>query len=166
MSECAQVSRPDPEICKALDESFRAALVLTGSIEAAEHAVTDALSALGSNLSARALLVETARSAFQRSALAGESSPVLPPYLQALFRLSPTQRYSFVLRLFVGLDRGTCCQILRLSGDEAEEALWKSLVDLPQAIESSRCASIASSPGNSVEFGAGGSLTDLCTGSR
>lgn len=139
-----------PETCEALDESFRAALILTGSVEVAERSVTDALVALGSNLSEQDLLVETARLAFQRSAFADESSSILPLELQALARLLPAPRYSFVLRVLVGLDLETCGQILRLSRDEVEEALLKSLLDLPQVLESSRCAPIVSSirPGN------------------
>ena len=135
----------DQEICEALNESFRAALVLTGSIEVAESSVIDALVVLGSNLSAHALLVETVRLAFQQSALAGESSSILPLELQALAALLPVRRYSFVLRLLVGLDPETCCQILRLSRDEVNEALWKSLQELPGLLESRRCAQIASS---------------------
>ena len=121
----------DSEIREALDESFRAALVLTGSVEVAERAVTDALVAVGANFSARSLLIETARLALQPGPLAGESSSMLPVELQALARLLPVRRYSFVLRLLVGLDLEACCQILRLSRDEVEEALWKSLLDLP-----------------------------------
>ena len=120
----------DSEICEAVNESFRGALVLTGSIEAAEGAVSAALAALESDLSAHALLVETARLAFERSARPGESSSILPLELQALGRLVPGQRFSFVLRLLVGLDLNTCSQILRLSGDEVEEALRKSLLNL------------------------------------
>ena len=124
----------DPEMRKALNESFRAALVLTGSIEVAERAVTDALVALGSNLSAQVLLAETARLAFQRSEFGGESSSVLPPELQALARLLPVRRYCFVLRLLVGLDPETCCHILGLSRFEVEEVFWKSLLDLPELV--------------------------------
>ena len=55
----------ETEIGEALHDSFRAALVLTGSIEAAEHAVTGAIAAIGLDLSPDTLLLETARSALQ-----------------------------------------------------------------------------------------------------
>src|SRR5713226_7442317 len=116
------------EIGEALDESFRAALVLTGSIERAECALTDVINALGSDLSRNALLVETARSVIQHTAFS-ESSSILPMELQALSLLSSTRRYCFVLRVLMGLDLETCSDILRLSREEVEEALYQSLLD-------------------------------------
>jgi hypothetical protein len=132
----------DVEIGKALHESFRAALVLTGSIEAAESVVTDAITIVGSDVSIDALLVETARSAFRRHSSPAEESSlpsILPLELRALFLLSPTCRYCFVLFFLIGLNIETCSEILRLSSDEVEEALCESLHTLPRAVESVRC---------------------------
>jgi hypothetical protein len=128
------------EIGKTLNESFRAALVLTGSIEGAERAVTNAIAALGSGLSAHALLVETARSAFQQRPCSGASSSILPVELQAVANLFPTHRYCFALRVLVGFDLKTCSEILTLPRYEVEQALCQSLLDLPRAVEYMRCA--------------------------
>jgi hypothetical protein len=128
------------EIGEALSESFRAALVLTGSIEGAERSVTNAISALGSELSVHALFVETARSAFQHPPVSGELSSILPVELQALSLFSPTCRDCFVLRVLMGFDLQTCSEILTLSRHEVEEALYQSLLDLPRAVEYVRCA--------------------------
>ena len=59
---------------EALHGSFRAALALTGSVEGAERAVTNAITTLGPDCSAEALLVETARSAFDDDTCSGELS--------------------------------------------------------------------------------------------
>jgi hypothetical protein len=130
------------EIGKELHESFRAALVLTVSIEAAESVVTDAIATVGSDASIDELLVGTVRSAFRchRSPSEGSSLPsILPLELRALFLLSPTCRYCFVLLFLIGLNIETCSEILRLSSDEFEEALCESLHTLPRAVESVRC---------------------------
>jgi DNA-directed RNA polymerase specialized sigma24 family protein len=127
------------EIEEALQESFRAALVLTGGVEAAERAVTNAIATLGPDCSAEALLAETARSAFEHDTFSGELSSILPVELQALFLLSPIHRYCFVLRVLIGLDLRICSNILRSSLDEVQETLCRSLLDLPQALEAVRC---------------------------
>lgn len=126
------------EMGEAFYESFRAALVLTGRMESAERAVADAIAAVGSDLSANTLLVETARSALQHTNRSNESSSVLPLELQALFRLRPTGRHCFILRVLMGFDLELCSAILKLSRPDVEEALCQSLLDLPQAVESIR----------------------------
>ncbi len=123
------------EIDEALHQSFRAALVLAGSIEDAERAVTNAIDMLESDLSADALLAATARSAFQSSTFSEELSSFLPLELQALFLLLPTPRHCFVLRILLRIDLETCSEILRLSEDEIQEALYQSLLRLPRAVE-------------------------------
>ena len=78
----------EAESTEGLHDSFRAALVLTGSIEAAEQAVQDAIASLGSDLSRDTLLTETARSALPHT-FCYVPSPVLPTELQALALLRP-----------------------------------------------------------------------------
>jgi DNA-directed RNA polymerase specialized sigma24 family protein len=129
----------ETEIDDALHESFRAALVLTGSIEGAERAVTDAIASLGPDCSEDELMAQTARFAFEHTTSSDELSSCLPAELQALSRIPPARRYCFVLRILLGLDVETCCEILTLSRHEVEEALYRSLLDLPRAVESIRC---------------------------
>ena len=121
------------QIEEALHESLRAALVLTGSVEGAECAVTNAIATLGQDCSAEALLVETARSAFEHNSFSGELSSILPVELQTVSLLPSTSRYCFVLRVLMHFDLETCSDILRLSRDKIEEALYQSLLQLPQS---------------------------------
>jgi hypothetical protein len=123
------------EIDEALHQSLRAALVLTGSVEGAECAVTNAIAALGSDCSAEALLLETARSAVEHNTFSAQVSPMLPAELQALFLLSPTRRYCFVLRVLVRFDLETCSRILKLSQKEVGEALCHTILELPRAVD-------------------------------
>lgn len=123
----------ETEWSQPLYESFRAALVLTGSVEIAERAVTNAIATLAPEWSAKALLVETARSAFEHDTFSGELSPILPLELQALFLLFPTTRYCFVLLALMGLGIEICSEILRLSKDEVKQAFHEALLDLPRA---------------------------------
>lgn len=120
------------EITETLHESFRAALVITGSVEGAEHTLRDAIATIGSDGSRDVLLMQTARSALQYQTFSDELPPVFPPELLALFLLPPTSRYCFVLRVLMRFDLATCCEILKLSKDEVEEALDQSLRDLPR----------------------------------
>ena len=126
------------EVGEALREAFRAALVLTCSIESAEFVVTNALQMLGSDFSRKMLLVATARAAFQQSILPGESSSILPAELKALALLPTTCRYCFVLRVLIGFDPGICSEILTMSRHDIQEALCQSLLALPGAVESIR----------------------------
>jgi hypothetical protein len=131
----------DPDMTdtdRIFKDSFRAAVVLTGSMVRAERAVTNAIDALEPGCSGDALLVETVRSAVQLGTLPGEwlgeSSVSRPPELQAMSLLAPTSRYCFVICVLLGLDRNTCAEILRLSTSEVEEALCQSFLDLPVAL--------------------------------
>jgi hypothetical protein len=127
------------KIGEALDEAFRAALVLAGSIEAAERAVADGISALGSDLARDRLLVETARSAIQRRAEYSdqqEGLSILPLELRALFLLSPICRGCFELRMLMGLTSEVSAGIMNLSKDEIDEALCRALLDLPRSMDS------------------------------
>lgn len=86
-------------------DAFLAALMLTGTIEAAERAVSDAIAASGCGVTVDELLVATAKCAIQ---LRDECLPQaaipssLPPELQRLFLLSSVSRNCSVLRTLMG----------------------------------------------------------------
>ena len=125
------------KISETLCEAFRSALILTGSIEAAERAVADGISTLGLDLAGDTLLVETARSAIQRRTEYSdqpEALSILPLELQGLFRLSPIGRDCFVLRVLMGLTSEVSAGIMNLSKDETDEALYCALLDLPRSM--------------------------------
>ena len=132
------------QIEEGLYESFRAALVLTGSTEAAERAITIAIDSLGSEFSAPELLVRTAQSALMNGTSSGTPCSVLPLELQALSLFHPTRRHAFILRVLLGLDLETCSEILRLFSQEVEEAVHELLPELPWALEFARCTGIVS----------------------
>jgi len=126
---------------ETLYEAFRAALVLTGSVEAAERAVADGISIVGSDLAGDTLLVETARYAIQRRAEYSdqqEGLSLLPLELTALFLLSPICRDCLVLRVLMGLTSEVSAGIMNLSKDEIGEALYCALLDLPRSMDSVR----------------------------
>ncbi|MFZ0589735.1 MAG: hypothetical protein WAM39_04590 [Bryobacteraceae bacterium] len=116
-------------------EAFLAALMLTGTIEAAECAVSDAITALGCAGAVDELLVAAAKCAIQ---LRDECLPQaeipssLPPELQRLFLLPRVSRNCFVLRMLMGLTAEMSSQILSLHKDEVDEALCRALSDLPR----------------------------------
>jgi hypothetical protein len=114
--------------------AFCAALILTGSLEAAEDAVLDAIAT--SECQANELLVATAKCAIQ---LRDECLPrpemccsLLPPELHRLFLLSPAGRKCFVLRILMGLTLEMTAGILNLHRDEVDQVLCRVLNDLPR----------------------------------
>ncbi len=119
----------------AMGDAFRAALVLTGSIDGAELAMMKAIDALEPDCSRDALLMETVRCAVRHETLPGEWCSSFPPELEAISLLPETDRYCFVICILVGFDRDTCAEILGLSREDVEAALLRSLIDLPRAVE-------------------------------
>jgi len=129
------------EMDEALHASFRAALLLTGGSETAEGVVADAIAAQAPDLPVNALLGETVRSAFRHGIQLSKgpvSSSILPLELRALSLLSPIGRYCFVALILLGLDIAVCSEILTLSREEVEQALYVALLELPGVIESVR----------------------------
>ena len=116
-------------------DAFLAALMLTGTIEAAEQALSEAIATSGRGVAVDELLVATAKCAIQ---LRDECLPraeipfSLPPELQRLFLLSPVGRKCFVLRILMGLNLEMSSGILNLHRDEVDEALCRALSDLPR----------------------------------
>ena len=124
------------EVSKALDGAFRAAFMLTGSTQAAEHAVLDGIAATEfDNAVGDVFLLETVKAAIQRrpdSAHQSQQPPsCLPLELRRLFLLEPISRNCFVLRILLGLTPRTCSGILHLTIEEAHQALCAALQALP-----------------------------------
>jgi len=122
---------------KALEEAFCAALLLTGSPEAAEYAVLGGITALElGHFADDVLLVETAKAAIQcRADFPAQSEPArlqYPRELQQLLLLALISRDCFILRVLLGINAGTCASILRLGIEEFREALYAALQDLPR----------------------------------
>ena len=115
--------------------AFLAALILTGSPDAAEAAVLDAIATSGCEMDE--LFVATAKCAIQRS---GECLPQpqilssLPIELQRLFLLAPTGRKCFVLRILMGLTLQITSEILNLRTDEVDESLCLAVSQLPSLV--------------------------------
>ena len=113
--------------------AFLAALMFTGSAEAAEGAVSDAITTSGCE--ENELLIATAKRANQLGdkCLRGpEIALSLPCELQRLFLVSSVGRKCFVLRILMGLTPETISEILNLHRDEVDEALCRALIDLPR----------------------------------
>jgi hypothetical protein len=124
------------ESSKALEKAFHAALLLTGSPEAAEYAVLGGITALElGHIAPDVLLVETAKAAIQcRADFPTQSEPVLlghHPEIRQLLLLAPISRDCFILRVLLGMNVGTCSRILRLGMEEFGEALCAALQELP-----------------------------------
>ena len=115
-------------------DSFLAALMLTGTIEAAEQSVSRAIATLGCGIAVDELLVATAKCAIQLrdGCLRRVEIPsTLPPVLRRLFLLSSVGRKCFVLRILMGLTLEVTSGILNLPKDEVDEALCCALSELP-----------------------------------
>ncbi len=124
------------EVSRALDGAFRAALMLTGSTHAAEHAVLDGIAATEfDSVVSDVFLLETVKAAIQRRSESAHQSEqplsCLPPELRRLFLLEPISRDSFVLRILLGITTRTCSGILNLTIEEAHQALCAALEALP-----------------------------------
>jgi|HubBroStandDraft_5_1064220.scaffolds.fasta_scaffold165935_2 hypothetical protein len=115
--------------------AFLAALMLTGSFEAAEKVVSEAIAMSGCSLGMDELLVATAKRAIQigdECALPAEIPSSLPPELRRLFLLSSLGRKCFVLRILMGLTAEVSYGILDLHSDEVDLVLCRALNDLPR----------------------------------
>jgi len=120
-----------------LDEAFRAAFMLTGSIEVAETAVLDGIAALESiHAAGEALIFESVKSAIQRrtscSDQCAQAFADLPVELRRLFLLAPFNRDCFVLRILVGIPSATCAAVLRVPVHKIDAFLCAALQDLPR----------------------------------
>ncbi len=119
----------EPQIRDAL----LAALILTGSIEVAELAVSDAIAEVDFSFPGNQLLFETAKCALHLCNDALRQPPsILPPELQSLFLLTAMRRHSFVMRVLMGFSMESCSAILNVHEDQVAEALYYALTEIPQ----------------------------------
>jgi DNA-directed RNA polymerase specialized sigma24 family protein len=121
----------ESHVCHA----FLAALMLTGTIEAAESAVSDAIATLECRDDLDELLVRTARSAalfWDERLLQVKTPSGLPSELQHLFLLPCVSRRCFVLRMLMGLSAEMSSEILTVERREVDEVLCRALKDLPR----------------------------------
>jgi hypothetical protein len=131
------------EVSKALDGAFCAAFMLTGSMQAAEHAVLNGIAATECYRAGDdAFLFETIKAAIQRrpdSLHQSQQPPAhLPLELRRLFLLTPISRDCFVLRILLGLAVETCSRILHRRVEEIEDVLCVALQELPRLEARSR----------------------------
>ena len=131
------------EVSKALDRAFCAAFMLTGSMQAAEHAVLNGIAATeGYGAGDDAFLLGTIKAAIQRRADSPHQShqrcAQLPLELRRLFLLAPISRDCFVLRILLGIPVGICSRILHRRVEEIEEVLCAALQDLARLEARSR----------------------------
>lgn len=121
------------EVSIALNEAFRAALFLTGSVEIAEAAVLEGVALFDGR--STELLAESVKAAMRRTpGLSGNSRPLenLPPELKRIFLLGPIHRCCFVLRVLFGLSPAACAGMLDVSDKEFAELLFAALQQLHQ----------------------------------
>ena len=117
----------------AVDMAFLTALLLTGTMKAAEAAVIHGIGSC-EDLSHRALLMEIVRSAIGRRTKPADRPyevESLPTDLRRLFTLEPLLRECFVLRILVGLSPRVCAELLDISITEFENAIYATLSQLP-----------------------------------
>jgi len=124
------------EMSEALDEAFRAALLLTGSIEAAETAVSDGIAALEfDDTNSPVLLMETVKSAIQfdvRSRYQRERAISTVPFeLGRVIMLPAEPRRSFVMRILLGMPARICSELLDVPVSDVENALCTAVKELP-----------------------------------
>jgi hypothetical protein len=116
-------------------DAFFAALMLTGTIEAAEQAVSGAIATSRCGVAVEELLVDTAKCAvlLRDGCSPGVGIPsTLPPKLRRLFSLSSVDRQCFVLRMLMGLTPDVTSGILNLNRDKVDEALCRAVRHLPR----------------------------------
>ena len=123
------------EVSKALDRAFCAAFMLTGSMQAAEHAVLNGIAETECyGAGDDAFLLGTIKAAIQRRADSPHQShqrcAQLPLELRRLFLLAPMSRDCFVLRILLRIRVEICSTILHRRVEEIEEVLCAALQDL------------------------------------
>ena len=117
----------------ALREAFLAALVLTGSMDAAERAVSSAIATLDPDPTRETLLIESVKLAIHNSDSTKHvtSCAGLPPEIRRLFFLSPVSHRSFVLRILLGLQAVVCSAVMKMSEAEIAVELSIAMIELP-----------------------------------
>jgi len=121
--QCLADSSIDRKSAAMFEEAFRAALLLTCTLERAEAAVLEGIESL-CDLPGESILMETVKSALHQNATSEDQSGAalshLPPELRRVGRLPRDMRQCFVLRILLGHDRKTCAQLQHVSPDESD----------------------------------------------
>jgi hypothetical protein len=119
---------------ETLDHAFRAALLLSGSAELAEEAVSRGIGGLDfSDAVEKVLVAKTVEFVIKRSDYPyrlQHALALLPHELRWLIHLAPVSRDCFLLRVLCRIPAASCAAILDLTIEEFEEslcdALWRS----------------------------------------
>ena len=115
------------ETTRAINQAFRAALLLIGTNTGAESAVLEGIQSMsGASSPKETLLRETVRCALRYNAIPDRQSDdlaQLPAELQCVGLLPKTARQCFILRIFLGYDRESCSQLLHVSLEEIDRLL-------------------------------------------
>ncbi len=124
---------------EALQQTFTAALLLTGNSERAERSVLEAIRTRGQDqLSAHGVFEAAIRIAVspelraepERSGEQEPPIPWLPVELQHVLVLPKDFRHAFVLRLLLGLHRSQCSRLLHLEGGELDKHVVSAVLAL------------------------------------
>lgn len=121
---------------RTLDQAFHAALLLTASVEAAETAVLDGITALGPDqVPGHGFLLQTMKSASRQRADSpdqfDDALSMVPLELRRVLLLHPYLRRCFVLRVLLGITPENCSEILHLAAGEVEDAACMAMQELP-----------------------------------
>jgi hypothetical protein len=127
-------------VSEGLNETFTAAILLTGSAERAECAVLKGIETLGDDVSETMVLQATIRAALKPEMTADEEGPSgpqpgaawLPIQLRRVLLLPRNFRQAFVLRLLLGLPRDQCSQLLQLDDGTLDEHVGQAATLLAQ----------------------------------
>jgi hypothetical protein len=125
---------------KDFDQIFRIALLLTGSLEAAEKSMIEAMEGEEHKETLLFATIEAAVSHVRSSARLGcrpiprvalSIDPItLPLELRRVLVLSPNQRLSFVLRRLVGLPAHRCSHLIQISEADVDANVVAAAVSL------------------------------------
>jgi DNA-directed RNA polymerase specialized sigma24 family protein len=126
------------QLAEMLDKAFPVALLLTGGVASAERAVESAIEHSGPDSSTESFLVDTVRWAVRPGEWQDELPSTVPPELRALSLLSPAARNCFVVCILMGFDCEACSGILEVTLDDVKNAIHRSLLELPLAVQSVR----------------------------
>jgi DNA-directed RNA polymerase specialized sigma24 family protein len=126
------------QLADMLDKAFPVALLLTGGVARAERAIESAIERSGPDSSTESLLVDTMRSAVHQNEWRDELPSTVPPELRALSLLSPDARNCFVVCILMGFDCEACSGNLGVPVEDVKNALHRSLLELPFAVQSVR----------------------------
>jgi hypothetical protein len=125
------VSIPANTTSATLADAFRAAFLLTGSVDAAENAVMNGVAALDSSDDLEsALVANTVELVMLQGARLEHAFSMLPCELSRLLLLAPLSRDCYLLGVLFGLTPAKCAALLNLRIDDFEELLCEAVEQL------------------------------------